>query len=768
MFSEEKGAGKGARQTASSYTDLYSGSSNKINGVLTVETCKAVISALWQDTPKEWVAQLIAQGHLMTTDDELMALARAMGVPDPDVVERIAGWRTSGVAPAAAPSSNGSVDTEEDREIDIEDAPPLADGAGDHDTNVAPGPEIIDPPSLADELNGRRGGAGGDDADDLAARMHALFAGSDRGHGSHGVPVQEPGAVKWTIRNTAITRPGPATLELWKEHLKGGTPLGVIPIRGDDACLWGGINVDEYNVNLLQVIAKVEAAGLVPCRSKSGGFHLFLFLKGWIRAEKLNPQLIRLAARLGLSSKTEIFPKQLRLVSEHDRGNWITMPYGQTFGGKLCAQVGLRSNGTEMTAEEFLDCAEKLRASPVDFDALLAKAEAARGSKAARRGSKRRVVEAVGHGDVDDTVLWSAAAVRAASQTGDNAAAIAPDPLPSTGDAPSIVPRTVTVDAGSHANVGGDNVQGRLPSADDHEIDDTDAASATDDYPPDVEDDTVTNGGGGDTRSSAAGGVNGGVDTTPASGLPAALQPLIEQHRWVLWKWETRENGKRTKVPYQPNGKKASSTNPETWISFAAACAAREKFDGIGFCLFKSGIAAFDIDNCRDPKTGAIHPWAKNLVEKVGSYSEITVSGTGLRIIGYGNGPKVHRKLAVADGVSCELYRQAERYIVMTGDVLPGARVLANIDEHIDAVLAELDNKKQSKGNKHDEQKSATDNLPPKHQSIGNGRDRQKSATDKLPPKIASMLHIAGRGEYPSRSELLFAFLTEALRRKIK
>jgi primase-polymerase (primpol)-like protein len=105
-----------------------------------------------------------------------------------------------------------------------------------------------------------------------------------------------------------------------------------------------------------------------------------------------------------------------------------------------------------------------------------------------------------------------------------------------------------------------------------------------------------------------------------------------------------------------------------------------------------SEFAAFDIDNCRNPETGEIHNWARALVEKVRSYTEVTVSGSGLRIIGRASGPKVHRKLPVMDGVSCELYRGAERYIVMTGNAL-GENELGNIDDAIDATLAELDPK---------------------------------------------------------------------------
>ena len=56
--------------------------------------------------------------------------------------------------------------------------------------------------------------------------------------------------------------------------------------------------------------------------------------------------------------------------------------------------------------------------------------------------------------------------------------------------------------------------------------------------------------------------------------------------------------------------------------------------DGIGFCLFGTEFAAFDIDHCRDPQTGLIVPVGKEIVDRAASYTEITVSGTGLRVIG--------------------------------------------------------------------------------------------------------------------------------------
>ncbi len=196
--------------------------------------------------------------------------------------------------------------------------------------------------------------------------------------------------------------------------------------------------------------------------------------------------------------------------------------------------------------------------------------------------------------------------------------------------------------------------------------------------------------------------------------LPAALEPLMAQRCWLIWRWETGKNGKPTKVPYQAArpDQKASSTNPNTWSDFSTAQAAAKQANGNGFCLVKSDIAAFDLDDCRDPETGTVDPWAMKLIERCRSYVEITPSQTGLRIIGTAGGERIHRKLQVGrNGMSVELFRRAERYITVTGDVHPeSATELADIGAIMDEVLIELgaEDKIQFEG-------SAFDTVPTGH-----------------------------------------------------
>jgi len=184
-------------------------------------------------------------------------------------------------------------------------------------------------------------------------------------------------------------------------------------------------------------------------------------------------------------------------------------------------------------------------------------------------------------------------------------------------------------------------------------------------------------------------------------GLPPALAPYAAQKRWALWRAEPGKNGKLTKVPYQAcrPSEHASSKDPATWSDFDTARRAYEAGhgDGIVLCLFGSGLTAFDLDHCRNATTSEIEPAARDLIKRAKTYVEITPSREGLRIIGKGNGAKVHRKQTVpgANGMTVESYRNCERFITITGDALPEATSeLADNDALVDQVVKDLDKAK--------------------------------------------------------------------------
>jgi predicted transcriptional regulator len=153
----------------------------------------------------------------------------------------------------------------------------------------------------------------------------------------------------------------------------------------------------------------------------------------------------------------------------------------------------------------------------------------------------------------------------------------------------------------------------------------------------------------------------------------------------VLWRWQPKSNGSGwAKPPCQPNGSTAKTNDPNTWSSYhdVVAAFASGGFDGIGFTLSGSGYAAYDLDHCHDPATGKITDDALARVNRVGSYTEISPSGRGLRIIGEAKGEKHWSKQGAV-----EIFRNTKHYITITGNALNGngSGALNNIDDAINA-----------------------------------------------------------------------------------
>ena len=189
---------------------------------------------------------------------------------------------------------------------------------------------------------------------------------------------------------------------------------------------------------------------------------------------------------------------------------------------------------------------------------------------------------------------------------------------------------------------------------------------------------------------------------SPAIVIPASLEPLTQERRWLVWRREQGRARRLTKVPYRADQPSvhASCKDPATWCSFDTAIRAYTEggVDGIAFALLGSDVVAFDVDHCRDTASGALHVWAQQLVDRCGTYVEITPSREGIKILGTGSNRKIHRKFALADGISVEVYRNCERFITVTGDQIPPAiGQLTDIDVVADQVVAELDAAKQTK-----------------------------------------------------------------------
>jgi putative DNA primase/helicase len=162
--------------------------------------------------------------------------------------------------------------------------------------------------------------------------------------------------------------------------------------------------------------------------------------------------------------------------------------------------------------------------------------------------------------------------------------------------------------------------------------------------------------------------------------------------QWICWilVWIEGKNGKPgkwTKVPINPmTGARASTTDPKTWgtIDQAVAGVSRWKCDGIGFVFSaEDPYVGIDIDDCRDPQTGVITADAMAIIERCGTFTEVSQSGTGVHAIGPGVVPVGGNRQG-----KLELYDHG-RYFVVTGHPLPGYETIVDITEPLNEVHRE-------------------------------------------------------------------------------
>jgi putative DNA primase/helicase len=157
----------------------------------------------------------------------------------------------------------------------------------------------------------------------------------------------------------------------------------------------------------------------------------------------------------------------------------------------------------------------------------------------------------------------------------------------------------------------------------------------------------------------------------PVQAIPACLR---ERAQWVVWRYVER-GGKPTKCPLDAkSGAMADSTKATTWSSFEQAIEVFEtdqRNEGIGFVFAADDpYCGIDLDDCVNPSTGELKPWGQEFIELLDSYSEISPSGTGVKVFIEGIKPGERCRRGYHDG-EVELYDRA-RFFTVTGQVLPG------------------------------------------------------------------------------------------------
>ena len=139
--------------------------------------------------------------------------------------------------------------------------------------------------------------------------------------------------------------------------------------------------------------------------------------------------------------------------------------------------------------------------------------------------------------------------------------------------------------------------------------------------------------------------------------------------QWVCWHLEPDpKGGKARKVPYNPTtGRKASSTDPNSWVPLELAATAQQQYHykGLGFVFTaEGGVVGVDIDHCVEQ--GALNQVASEIVRRYPTYTEVSPSGTGLHLF--------YRGTMAAKGnknsdTGVEMYAHS-RFFTMTGNRL--------------------------------------------------------------------------------------------------
>jgi hypothetical protein len=154
----------------------------------------------------------------------------------------------------------------------------------------------------------------------------------------------------------------PITDQDYLDHLNGKKSIGIQPCNDEGKVLFGAIDIDskdykDFSVKKYLDIVREYDLPLIPIKSKSGGLHLYLFLKSYAKAQFVRNFLDTLLFTLKLPTKTEIYPKQTELGQDAEGklsvGQFINLPYFNKND-----RVAINFDGKPFTFEQFIQVVE--------------------------------------------------------------------------------------------------------------------------------------------------------------------------------------------------------------------------------------------------------------------------------------------------------------------------------------------------------------------------------------------------------------------------
>lgn len=179
--------------------------------------------------------------------------------------------------------------------------------------------------------------------------------------------------------------------------------------------------------------------------------------------------------------------------------------------------------------------------------------------------------------------------------------------------------------------------------------------------------------------------------------VSAALRHMQALKRWLLWKKESRPNGKPAKIPYYANGQPRSGKldTPEDLAqlvtydeAYNEARAAFYKspflYEGLGLALGPDGTGkcfqGIDFDNVG---ANQLSDLANSWIKGNQSYVEYSPSGAGLHVIGYGRPFQFNLN---ANGTGIEAYSSG-RFFTFTGEEAAPNGKLVDLYDYVGQVL---------------------------------------------------------------------------------
>jgi primase-polymerase (primpol)-like protein len=136
------------------------------------------------------------------------------------------------------------------------------------------------------------------------------------------------------------------------------------------------------------------------------------------------------------------------------------------------------------------------------------------------------------------------------------------------------------------------------------------------------------------------------MSTIRVSNKSNILPILKNSSQWVCWAYDANDDFVPLDIgDYNPITNRYSPSSyrdPSIRMSYKKAKNSANDTDlinGVGYVVINTNFSYIDIDNCVEPSSGAIDPEVLELVKKIDSYTELSISGTGVHVYCKGDSP---------------------------------------------------------------------------------------------------------------------------------